>query len=167
MDLILTCDVEPTVTAPTYREITAADHPFLVEMAALFRQGPDSASVRPWGEPEDFGFIAEEDGERIAAGWYRRHRRADGAESASGFREVYIEVSPDRQGRGIGTELWNRLLSHGRDDSDVVYLVGHPTPDSARWSVPLLDASGFKPIRGFETTWRLWVGEGELPAHVT
>ena len=69
-----------------YREVDETDLPFIAEMAQLFKHGPESAAVRPWGEPEDFGLIAQEAGTSVAAGWYRRHHASGGRVSASGIR---------------------------------------------------------------------------------
>jgi GNAT superfamily N-acetyltransferase len=152
----------------TYRGIEArpADEAFLEEMAALFGQGTESPATRPWGEPEDFGLIAEEDAEKLGAGWYRRHRPSGGTESGAEFREVFIAVRPENQRRGIGTELWRRLLAQASADRTVDFLIALVRPESAGWSVPLLEAAGFKPRDpdSHVVTWLLWVGEGRPPA---
>lgn len=141
-----------------YREVDETDLPFLAEMAQLFRHGPESAAVRPWGEPEDFGLIAEEASASVAAGWYRRHHAWGGHVSASGFREVFIGVRPEAQGRGIGSELWRRLLLRARSDDDVDALIGMVTPDSSEWSTPRLLLEGFELRQGQHVgTWLLLI----------
>jgi GNAT superfamily N-acetyltransferase len=152
----------------TFRGIEArpADETFLEEMSALFGQGTESPATRPWGEPEDFGLIAEEDGEAVGAGWYRRHRLSGGTESGAVFREVFIAVGPKSERRGVGTELWRRLLAQASAERTVEYLVALVRPESAGWSVPLLEAAGFVPRDpdSAVVTWLLWVGEGRPPA---
>lgn len=147
-------------------EARPADEAFLEEMAALFGQGTESPAARPWGEPEDFGLIAEEDAEKLGAGWYRRHRPRGGTESGSEFREVFIAVRPENQRRGIGSELWRRLLRRASADPTVALLVALVRPESAGWSVPLLEAAGFVPgdPDSRVVTWLLWVGDGPPPA---
>jgi GNAT superfamily N-acetyltransferase len=152
----------------TFRGIEArpADEAFLEEMAALFGQGTESPATRPWGEPEDFGLIAEEDTKKVGAGWYRRHRPSGGTESGAVFREVFIAVRPESERRGVGTELWGRLLAQASAERTVEYLVALVRPESAGWSVPLLEAAGFVPRdpASAVVTWLLWVGEGPPPA---
>ena len=147
-------------------EARPADEAFLEEMAALFGQGTESPATRPWGEPEDFGLIAEEEAEKVGAGWYRRHRPRGGTETGSAFREAFIAVRPENQRRGIGSELWRRLLAQASAERSVDYLIALVRPESAGWSVPLLEAAGFVPRDpdSAVVTWLLWVGEGPPPA---
>jgi hypothetical protein len=54
-----------------FEEATADDLPFLLEMAALFRNGREALSVRDWKTSGDVGIIglADDDRRRLGAAW--------------------------------------------------------------------------------------------------
>jgi GNAT superfamily N-acetyltransferase len=132
----------------TFRTAKAGDEEFLREMAATFHQ-----PLRPWGEPADFGLIAEADGVPRGAAWYRQHQG-----STDGFRELYVGVAQESRCQGIGAELFRRIVDAGRDDEAVRALVGVPTPDTEGWSIPLLREAGFVLLG--KRTWLLVLDSG-------
>jgi GNAT superfamily N-acetyltransferase len=130
------------------REAQPDDEGFLSEVAALFGQ-----ELRLWGEPWDFGLIAEVDGRRRGAAWYRRYRPTSGAEQPPAFRQVFVGVHPDYQRRGIGTKLWVRLLAAAHRDDDVRCLVADIASGSSAWSERRLREFGFVRAEGQTTTY--------------
>jgi ribosomal protein S18 acetylase RimI-like enzyme len=116
------------------RELTAADLPFLRRMlyAALFwkrrrwwlpewlvlRHRAVAMYHRDWGRSGDAGFVAEEDGERVGAVWYRlftEEEHGDGYVDPE-TPELAIAVVDGRRGRGVGRRLMDAIHQRARDD---------------------------------------------------
>ena len=65
-----------------------------------------------WQRPEDFGFIAEQNGETIGAAW-ARHFSAEELTSPHGDEEtpkVSIGVKPNARDQGVGEKLMRALI---------------------------------------------------------
>jgi GNAT superfamily N-acetyltransferase len=115
-------------TSVTFRAADAADEPVLREMLKLavfvppgspapddsvFEQPELTRYVRGWGRPGDEGIIAVAAGDKpIAAAWMRLWSVADCGYGFIDTRtpELSVAVRPEYRGRGIGTELLQRLL---------------------------------------------------------
>jgi [ribosomal protein S18]-alanine N-acetyltransferase len=114
------------------RDATAADRPFLWEMAyeAAFPteqpRPPRDAVQEPqiarylsgWGRRGDRALVAELGEQRVGAAWYRLF---PATAPANGFvdeatPELSIAVAPDRRGRGVGKALLEALLAAARED---------------------------------------------------
>jgi GNAT superfamily N-acetyltransferase len=116
------------------RDIEPDDVPFLQEMLyeALFwtpekeRWPAEIALAHPhvvvfhenWGRDGDTGYIAEVDGSRVGAAWYRLFTEAAHGE---GFideetPEIAIAVVPEHRDRGIGKNLMLALAIRAKDD---------------------------------------------------
>jgi ribosomal protein S18 acetylase RimI-like enzyme len=120
--------------ALTIRELTEADLPFLRRMlyAALFWRRrrwwlPERLLLRypavamyhhDWGRLGDVGFLAEEDGERVGAVWYRfftEEEHGDGYVDSE-TPELAIAVAEGHRGRGIGRQLMEAIHERARQD---------------------------------------------------
>jgi ribosomal protein S18 acetylase RimI-like enzyme len=118
----------------TIRELTEADLPFLRRMlyAALFWRRrrwwlPERLVLRypavamyhdHWGRSGDVGFVAEEEGERVGAVWYRfftEEEHGDGYVDPE-TPELAIAVAEGHRGRGIGRHLMEAIHDHARQD---------------------------------------------------
>jgi GNAT superfamily N-acetyltransferase len=71
-----------------------------------------------WGRPGDAGSIAELEGERVGAAWWRHFTSAN---HGYGFLdptipELSLAVVPSHRGRGIGTALLGELIARARDE---------------------------------------------------
>lgn len=131
----LDVDLSPPGPAPLiFRELTAADLPFLREMlyTALFWRGgwrrlpqwltlrlrPVAMYHRGWGRPGDTGFVAEEDGLPVGAVWYRfftEEEHGDGYVDPQ-TPELAIAVVGGQRGRGIGRSLMETIHERARRD---------------------------------------------------
>lgn len=72
--------------------------------------------VAGWGRPGDAGVVAEWDGQRVGAAWYRRF-----SDAAHGYGfldaaipELAIAVDPCWRGRGVGRSLLDALVAQAR-----------------------------------------------------
>jgi GNAT superfamily N-acetyltransferase len=122
--------------AVTIRELTEPDVPFLREMlcAALFWSprrrrirwlGPLVLRLpivaiyhRGWGRAGDTGFVAEEDGRRIGAVWYRvftEEEHGDGYVDAE-TPELAVAVIDGYRGRGAGRRLMEAIHDRARSE---------------------------------------------------
>jgi GNAT superfamily N-acetyltransferase len=109
------------------REATNDDLEFLVEMAALFGQRPDSVSVEGWRrEGWDFGLIAEDEGgNRLGAAWWRQFEW----DPSPKCREVFLARREEHRGKCIGASLLDRLIDHAWADKTIQRLVGRAIED--------------------------------------
>jgi ribosomal protein S18 acetylase RimI-like enzyme len=66
-----------------------------------------------WGRPGDYAVIAEEDGTRVGAAWYRRWSDADHSYGfvAADVPELGIAVQPAFRSRGVGRALLAALIA--------------------------------------------------------
>lgn len=114
------------MTACTLRCATAADLRFLSSCLALASYEPliDRALAVPsikrylkdWMRPNDFGFIASQDGQDVGAVWARQFHQDDRPYVwvGSSTPELTIAVLPNVQGQGIGQTLLNTLAVEAR-----------------------------------------------------
>jgi ribosomal protein S18 acetylase RimI-like enzyme len=110
----------------TYREATAADEPFLVEMLTLaFNWRDEAVATAPlplkyvsgFGRPGDAGVVAEEDGVPAGAAWYRFLPESDpGYGRVERVPELSIAVAAGFRRRGVAGELLARLIERARAD---------------------------------------------------
>ena len=81
--------------------------------------------VADWMQhPDDFGFIAEDDGAPIGAAWLRRWSKGN---RGYGFvnestPELSMSLLPGYRGRGIGTKLLRHLLDAAKEHFDAISL---------------------------------------------
>jgi ribosomal protein S18 acetylase RimI-like enzyme len=118
----------------TIRELGVDDLPFLRAMllAALFwtpanERYPDELVLahpqvsifhEGWGRAGDAGLVAEVEGERAGAVWYRLFTEGSHGEGFVDERtpELAVAVSEGHRGRGIGRALLEAMSERGRAD---------------------------------------------------
>lgn len=90
--------------------------------------------VEDWGRPGDVGFVAEEEGRRVGAAWYRIFSR-----DRPGFGfidettpELGVALVPEVRGRGIGTALLEALIARARDEGYARISLNAEIPNPAR-----------------------------------
>lgn len=110
------------------RALTKEDEPFLWEMLyqaiyvpdgqapppyEIIYQRPLSCYVQNWGRQGDCGFLAQVEGKPVGALWLRLAQ-----EDCRGYGyvdsntpELSMALLPDYRGKGIGTQLFERLFS--------------------------------------------------------
>ena len=126
------------------RPLTADDLPFLRRMldaAAFWRPMPKGLLARlgqvvlrpllrllvrnylglyhrDWGRPGDTGFVAEIDGRRVGAVWYRLFTETSHGDGYIDERtpELAIAVESGYRGRGVGRALLRRIEEQARVD---------------------------------------------------
>ena len=139
-----------------FADATENDLPFLREIAALFKHGPDALSVKDWKAPGDVGIIGlGEDGHRLGAAWYRRQRVLGAYPGLSPLRttgEVFIGVLDREQRRGFGTELLEKLMELARADRSLNALVATISAQQ-EGSIKLFRREGFS--KGTDDRWTL------------
>src|SRR5262245_51770620 len=138
----------------------AIDVPFLRDMlhhAYYWRENdpqaadPVSRYVANFGRRGDAAVIAIEDHRRVGAAWYRLF-----AADEPGFAfvdeatpEATIAVVPNMRGRGIGSQLLDRLLARARQE-------GYPalslSVEKDNPSIALYERHGFERLREEDTT---------------
>lgn len=117
------------------RRMTPDDQAFLWEIlyhAIHVEPGPDplpptivkrpelAIYVEDFGRNGDVGFIAEEEGVPIGAAWVRLMRGYGFVDAET--PELTIALMPGYQGRGIGTQLLERLFEALKPDFEYVSL---------------------------------------------
>ena len=143
-----------SVTHYAFRDIEAADAPFLLEMLRLTVSWqlvptadgmPPPVLVPPYvfddlGRPGDGGVVVTSDAEPVGACWYRLNltaRECDGRP----VPEMSVAVMPAHRAHGIGGQLLDRAIAQAR-------AAGHPAIDLV---VELENpARGMYQRRGFE-----------------
>ncbi len=84
--------------------IWTANWPEYPKTAEMYRYNAESRDpMSPFGR-----LVADDDGDIVATGYFREE--ADSA--ATGKFLVYVQVRPERQGRGIGLALFDGILGH-------------------------------------------------------
>jgi ribosomal protein S18 acetylase RimI-like enzyme len=120
--------------AMTIRELTDADLPFLQQMLCaallwrprrrlipcwpLLRLRPVAIYHSAWGRRGDTGFVAEKDGRRIGAVWYRfftEQQHGDGYVDPE-TPELAIAVAEGYRGRGVGRRLMEAIHERAKRD---------------------------------------------------
>jgi ribosomal protein S18 acetylase RimI-like enzyme len=127
------------ISGVTIRSASPADEPFLWEMLYQALYVPEGADPFPrdivrlpeisryaenWGRPGDLGLVAVADETCIGATWIRLLK---GANKGYGYvdemiPELTIAIAPEFRGRGIGTELLERLMAEAKNKYHAVSL---------------------------------------------
>jgi len=116
------------------RELTARDARFQRRMLAdaalwngnkthiprfvLLRLNVLAMYHRGWGRPGDVGYVAEENGKRIGAVWYRLFTEVEHGEGYVDPEtpELAIAVVKSARGKGVGRALMERIHERARAD---------------------------------------------------
>ena len=105
------------------RPATAGDVEILWDFLAMAADEPHAAAARAvpllaadldgWGQPEDFGCIAERDDAAIGAAWARQFGPCDhpAVYRADRTPELSIGVSETARGQGVGHSLLRALIA--------------------------------------------------------
>ncbi len=139
------------------RELTTEDESIVWEMLRYAAQQPSIESVRTqpdlaryatdWGRNGDWGYVASRQGIPIGAAWLRLWLGERGFGYVNDETpELGLAVLPDYRGRGIGSELLDRVLQSARERFAAVSL-------SVRSDNPVLrlyERSGFVKATGSE-----------------
>lgn len=143
------------------RPATEQDMPFLWEMLHqavhiepgqtrppmdTLKDGPLAHYLSHWGRPGDLALIAETNGQRAGAAWYRLFPAHDPGYGyvAPDIPELSLATLPDYRGHGIGTALMTHLIQKATED-------GHPalslSVDPRNRAIHLYERLGFHHVK--------------------
>ena len=110
--------------------------------------------IAGWGRPGDAGVVAELDGQRVGAAWYRRF-----SDIAHGYGfldpsipELSIAVDPLHRGRGVGTSLLDALVARARADGHAALSLSVEIDNPAR---RLYEDAGFTRVGHVGNAWTM------------
>ena len=110
--------------------------------------------IAGWARPGDAGVIAELDGKRIGAAWYRRF--SDVAHGYgfldSSIPELAIAVDPLCRGRGVGTSLLHALVARARADGHAALSLSVEIDNPA---LRLYEDAGFTQVGHVGNAWTM------------
>jgi len=138
----------------------AIDIPFLRDMlhhAYYWRENdPEAADpvaryVVNFGRPGDAAVIAIEEHRRVGAAWYRLFTPDEPGFAFIDERtpEATIAVVPSMRGRGVGTQLLDRLLARAHEEG---YEALSLSVEKDNPSIALYERHGFQPVREEDAT---------------
>ncbi len=110
--------------------------------------------IAGWGRPGDAGVIAESDGHRIGAAWYRRF-----SDAAHGYGfldaaipELAIAVDPSWRGRGVGRSLLGALIARARAEGHAALSLSVEVDNPA---LRLYEHAGFSQVGQVGNAWTM------------
>jgi ribosomal protein S18 acetylase RimI-like enzyme len=113
--------------------------------------------VAGWGRPGDAGVVAERNGQRVGAAWYRRF-----SDTAHGYGfldaaipELAIAVDPSWRGRGVGSSLLDALVAQARADGHTALSLSVEVDNPAR---RLYERAGFTRVGQVGNAWTMRIG---------
>ena len=159
----------------TLRRAGADDAAFIGEMlaeAASWDRAPGEPSwpldelleipqtadyLEGWGRAGDAGLVAESDGRRVGACWFRQMtpERPGYGFIAADIPSVGLAVMPDHQGRGLGRRLLDGLIALARDQG--IAALGISVAEKNERALRLYTSVGFAAVgrEGDSLTMRL------------
>jgi ribosomal protein S18 acetylase RimI-like enzyme len=110
--------------------------------------------IAGWGRPGDAGVVAELNGHRIGAAWYRRF---SSAAHGYGFLdaaipELAIAVAACCRGRGVGSSLLDALVAHARAEGHAALSLSVEIDNPAR---RLYERAGFIQVGHVGNAWTM------------
>lgn len=130
---------------------------------SAFRRHPEFTKLLSgWGRRGDRGAIAEEDGQRVGAAWFRLwtpELHSYGFVDST-IPELVLAVSPSHRRRGIGRALLNALIDRARTEGFTALSL---SVDPLNHSRSLYDSLGFQRVGESGTSWTMWL-RFETPA---
>jgi ribosomal protein S18 acetylase RimI-like enzyme len=107
-----------------------------------------------WGRPGDRAVIAEHEGSRLGAGWFRLwtpELHSYGFVDA-GIPELGIAIAPGRRSKGLGRSLLRALIEAARADRFAALSLSVSPSNFAR---QLYESEGFQKVGESGTSWTL------------
>lgn len=145
------------------RPATSDDVEILWDFLAMAAYEPHAAAAKAvplvatyldgWQRPEDFGFIAEQDGTAIGAVWARQFAPTDhpAAWRADRTPEISVGVRETARGQGVGLSLLRALIAEAiRRELRLCLNVRQTNP-----AVRLYERLGFQAVPGMTVTNRV------------